>query len=164
MIIPPEHFLRRGDSEACAYAFTHLQHWKRIDGALDLLRCTWKGGEHFQCYFYTCFIEFSEHVSRFQLGGFCYPYSMQIESADRQLLPGKSIVQLSSLSYVFNFDIFILYVQCFHSEWHEISVFPRKESTMWSVFQTLLCLLIVVMAVVIHYYPTSATDIYSTVT
>ncbi|GMT24918.1 hypothetical protein PFISCL1PPCAC_16215, partial [Pristionchus fissidentatus] len=73
MILPPEHYLRRGDSEAICYAFNHLQHWKRIDGALHLLQCTWKGA------FPT--VSRSPNMNQYT------QYSNAIELADRELLP-----------------------------------------------------------------------------
>lgn len=102
LILPAEHMLRRSDSEAIAYTFFHLAHWKRVDGAINLLDCTWKGSESsWQLKLWLLadralvLLAFRIIPYPMEKGHLFYPYPECSECTDRELLPGLKMPLMS---------------------------------------------------------------------
>uniref|UniRef100_A0A915DB70 Protein ST7 homolog n=1 Tax=Ditylenchus dipsaci TaxID=166011 RepID=A0A915DB70_9BILA len=93
--LPPEHVLKRGDSEAIAYAF-----------------CTCSTGNGML-------------PNPTEKGHLFFPYPACTEAADKELLPS----------------------------YHEVSVYPKKEFPVWTLFASMFSCSIAMFAVLFHQYP-----------
>lgn len=139
LILPAEHILKRGDSEAVAYAFWHLQHWKRIPGALPLLQCTWEG-------------TFRMIPYPLEKGHLFYPYPSCTEAADKELLPSSLLPSSSPSPPLMR-----------AAGWHDVSVYPGKELAFVTLFTAGLCSGTALLALLTHQYPRTANAVVQTV-
>ena len=123
LILPSEHLVKRGDSEAVMYSFHHLSHWKRVEGALPLLSAMWE----------TTFQQIPFPLER----GHLFPaYPGFIEVADRELLPS----------------------------YHEMSVYPQRETPFFMVFTGVLCFSFMTLTVIAYHFPRAMTQYAKIVT
>ena len=123
LILPSEHLVKRGDTEAIMYSFHHLSHWKRVEGALPLLSAMWE----------TTFQQIPFPLER----GHLFPaYPSFIEVADKELLP----------------------------PYHEMSVYPQRETPFFMVFTGVLCFSFMTLTVVAYHFPKAMTQYAKIVT
>lgn len=145
--MPPEHILKRGDSEAIAYAFFHLPHWRRVEGALNLLHCTWEGtfrmipyplekGHLFHPYptvrhatIWISFVYFR----------FCFS------------VPKQPIVNYYQVNHLLQRDE--IHCCLIFLAFHDVSVFPKKELPFFILFTAGLCSGTALLALLTHQYP-----------
>ena len=123
LVPPPEHLVKRGDSEAIAYAFYHLNHWKRIEGSIHLLATTWEAA-------------FQRIPFPLERGHLFPPYPSYMEVVDRELLP----------------------------QYHEVSVFPQRDTPFFMVFTGVLCFSFMSLTVIAYHFPHAMTQYAKTVT
>ena len=123
LILPPEHVFRRSDSEALAYSFHHLAHWKRAEGALVVLASTWEG-------------TFRRIPFPLERGHHFHAYPSTTEQLDRQILPW----------------------------FHEVSVFPQKDTPFFMVFSGVLCFSFLMLTAVAYHFPAAMTQYAKAVT
>ncbi|KAI3370987.1 hypothetical protein L3Q82_023636, partial [Scortum barcoo] len=131
LILPPEHILKRGDSEAIAYAFFHLQHWKRVEGALNLLHCTWEGRHNVQ----------NDPVS----SGEGSPV-LSLPHLHRDGRPTGSC-------YPDKVTVLANMIKAEAAVFHEVSVYPKKELPFFILFTAGLCSFTAMLALLTHQFP-----------
>ncbi|KFD54835.1 hypothetical protein M513_04269 [Trichuris suis] len=140
-ILPPEHVLKRGDSEAISYAFWHLEHWRRVEGALDLLRCTWEGSKLstlILCQLTKRFFSISDA----SFSDRERPYVLSVSNLYRSSRQGVTA------SFV---------------AWHELSTYPKKELPFAILFAAGLCSGLLILLVVLHQYPKALSNLLNAV-
>lgn len=135
-ILPPEHILKRGDSEAVSYAFFHLNHWKQIKGSLIVLDDMWESA-------------FKQIPYPLEKGYLFHPYPTCTELADRELLPCNL---LECLFYFFHYYLLIIYC-IIYLAYHKVSVFPKKDLPFFIYFTAGLSSFSALLALLIYLQP-----------
>ena len=107
-----------------------------MDGALNLLQCTWEGTFRLIPY-------------PLEKGHLFHPYPSCTQAADRELLPGLLTDFLIIFFKQIKFNSIFLII----SAYHEVSVFPKKDLPFFILFTAGLCSGTATLALLTHQYP-----------
>lgn len=121
------------------YSRNFFQHWKRVEGALNLLHCTWEGTFRLIPY-------------PLEKGHLFYPYPSCTECADRELLPAFHEVSIYPRKEL---PFFILFTAGKIDHLTDEQRFALVLN--WSRFFSLsgLCSFTAILALLTHQYPES---------
>lgn len=125
LILPGEHIMRRGDSDAIAYGFWHMRHWKKIPGALTFLEYTWQ----------SAFKNLPHHIDR---GHRYNAYPAHNYEWDQQVLP-EQVHKVSKYPA--------------KNEWWAFGGLISCNYPFFIILTFFFCVLFGVLAAALHYSP-----------